>query len=650
MESDGRQQVHDVVIIGGGVAGLSAAQELLRNGCENICVLEAQNRLGGRVKQVSGIAPWALDAGAELVHGQDSTVASLLTDSLKVDLSKKEYPNYVYWPGTGEIECACGDEDEHDEVEDKGNVVRQTFNLIEQLAEARVDDVPEDTTAEEWFRGRRGDTAARMVLPLLDAFYANDLCSDLRSLGAVEAAWEARQWRDGEDTLVKAGTMAPLTAALGRAVPVRIGTPVREVRWRQQAAPRGSTDSAQHAAAEIVGVNGEVLRARTVICAAPLTQLQNAALRFSPAPPAPFQRVLRATRVHNAVKIWAVFRVPFWEAAPRLRRASAAAAAAAAGGSSGEDSVDTLRVEAVPSTARKRTNPPASAAGEAGCGGVAPFASPAGPRLKPARSLGGSSLGRGSTWSLKADCMSDDTFLSDGEARSDTEQTSDVPPGEGTSCGSARGDPGSEAAPEFWNMLCPECPIPEFWVPWHAPDGLDDATGATVVGAAQGASGAVVAAPVLPESVHVLQGFACAAKADELSSLSTEAAVQVFLDQLDRIFGESVDTGCSTDGGQGGGSKGGPASAAFLRGGLMDWSKEPFVQGGYSSPSPGVAAGERAHLHALPGGTVFFAGEHTHERLNACLQGAMETGVRAAACALHSLGGKSGAVSAAPEE
>lgn len=123
-----KRHVHDVVVIGGGVAGLSAAQELLRSGCDNICVVEAQNRLGGRVKQVSGIVPWDLDAGAELVHGQDSTVASLLAKDLKADLVKKEYPNYVYWRDSGDIACACG---EAEATEDA--TVDSTFNLIEQV-------------------------------------------------------------------------------------------------------------------------------------------------------------------------------------------------------------------------------------------------------------------------------------------------------------------------------------------------------------------------------------------------------------------------------------------------------------------------------------------------------------------------------------
>lgn len=129
-----------------------------------------------------------------------------------------------------------------------------------QLAEVSPEDTSADKTVEQWFRGRCDAAASKRVMPLLDAYYANDLCSDLRSLGVAEAALEARSWSDGEDTLVKGGTMAPLTAALSRGVPLRLGWPVREIRWREQggAWSRGGGAAASEAAAEVVGTNGEV--------------------------------------------------------------------------------------------------------------------------------------------------------------------------------------------------------------------------------------------------------------------------------------------------------------------------------------------------------------------------------------------------------
>lgn len=41
-----------LVIVGAGLAGLAAAQKLLQNGFENIVILEAQDRVGGRVQTI----------------------------------------------------------------------------------------------------------------------------------------------------------------------------------------------------------------------------------------------------------------------------------------------------------------------------------------------------------------------------------------------------------------------------------------------------------------------------------------------------------------------------------------------------------------------------------------------------------------------
>ena len=41
-----------IVIIGGGVSGLSAFNELLNYGFKNVTLLEAENRLGGRINTI----------------------------------------------------------------------------------------------------------------------------------------------------------------------------------------------------------------------------------------------------------------------------------------------------------------------------------------------------------------------------------------------------------------------------------------------------------------------------------------------------------------------------------------------------------------------------------------------------------------------
>ena len=69
-----------VVIIGGGVAGLAAASRLVRSGFINVTILEASDRLGGRIHSASN-HKGHIEMGAEWIHGQVANVAYKLASS-----------------------------------------------------------------------------------------------------------------------------------------------------------------------------------------------------------------------------------------------------------------------------------------------------------------------------------------------------------------------------------------------------------------------------------------------------------------------------------------------------------------------------------------------------------------------------------------
>ena len=50
--SSQRKEKYKVLIIGAGIAGLSAGVKLIENGIKNIAILEADNRIGGRIHTV----------------------------------------------------------------------------------------------------------------------------------------------------------------------------------------------------------------------------------------------------------------------------------------------------------------------------------------------------------------------------------------------------------------------------------------------------------------------------------------------------------------------------------------------------------------------------------------------------------------------
>lgn len=62
-----------IIIIGAGASGIAAATKLYENGFANITILEAENRIGGRIHSLE-YGSNVLDLGAQWVHGEDDNV------------------------------------------------------------------------------------------------------------------------------------------------------------------------------------------------------------------------------------------------------------------------------------------------------------------------------------------------------------------------------------------------------------------------------------------------------------------------------------------------------------------------------------------------------------------------------------------------
>ena len=67
---------HQVIIIGAGIAGLSAAVDLIENGVTQILILEGQNRIGGRI-QTSELGIEPIELGAQWLYSKKSKLHTL---------------------------------------------------------------------------------------------------------------------------------------------------------------------------------------------------------------------------------------------------------------------------------------------------------------------------------------------------------------------------------------------------------------------------------------------------------------------------------------------------------------------------------------------------------------------------------------------
>jgi monoamine oxidase len=99
-----------VVIIGGGIAGLSAANELARRGC-TVTVLEAKDRFGGRIHTIREDSI-PIELGAEFIHGKSKPLlraiqkAALTTHEVSTGnklFEKGKFQRVRLWDKVGEV-------------------------------------------------------------------------------------------------------------------------------------------------------------------------------------------------------------------------------------------------------------------------------------------------------------------------------------------------------------------------------------------------------------------------------------------------------------------------------------------------------------------------------------------------------------------
>jgi monoamine oxidase len=88
----GASEQTDTLVIGAGAAGLAAASELAGNG-RDVVIVEARERIGGRVFTDGALGPLPIELGAEFIHGVSAPVLDRLpaASDLPIDASRERW-------------------------------------------------------------------------------------------------------------------------------------------------------------------------------------------------------------------------------------------------------------------------------------------------------------------------------------------------------------------------------------------------------------------------------------------------------------------------------------------------------------------------------------------------------------------------------
>jgi monoamine oxidase len=288
--------VHDVIVIGGGFAGVTAAREATLRGC-SVLLLEARDRLAGR----TWTAPWAdtaIEYGGGWVHWhQPHTWSEITRAGLEVVLS--EDAQVAAWFVAGERRSAT--------LAERDAIAERGWNRFVDGVEQALPNPYDPLRAID----RLAHFDRLTIAQRLDEIELSDeerdvLWAELESLahaplddaGAVSVLrWHAlsgysltlTQYAGGRVTLAR-GTGALLDAiAAGASFQTRLSTPVAAIRQRS-------------AGVEVQTRDGVVLAGRAAIVAVPLNAL--GAIEFEPLLSQTKREAIRLGQASRGIKIF----------------------------------------------------------------------------------------------------------------------------------------------------------------------------------------------------------------------------------------------------------------------------------------------------------------------------------------------------------
>jgi len=272
------------VVIGAGVAGLTAARELTRRGL-SVTVVEARDRTGGRVYTVRDFCDHPVEAGAEFVHGADAETwpeiraarlavrkcALTLRSMFNLGGRTRWLPWVLLHPG-----------------------IWSAFPILRHLARAR----PPDMSARDFIdrRGYRG--RARLLAEMVFTAHLPGVADEIGVLGMLEdrvldlQMGSFHRITEGYDRLVD---------HIADGLDIRRRFPVATVCWT----PDGVT---------VAAADGRALSARAAIATLPLGVLASGAVQFVPPLPASKRRAFADLVMGPVLKLLLHFREPFWPA------------------------------------------------------------------------------------------------------------------------------------------------------------------------------------------------------------------------------------------------------------------------------------------------------------------------------------------------
>ncbi|MDH4418261.1 MAG: NAD(P)/FAD-dependent oxidoreductase [Acidovorax sp.] len=249
------------IIVGAGIAGLSAARHLKARGLE-VLVVEASPFIGGRVRSAA-VGDSLVGIGATWIHHPNGNPIAMLCDEFGLDRAKFDLSNLSAFQ----------------QLHDKTRLDEASSTLVRTIE----DDFWEHFNPEG---AQLGESAADLISCYFDALphdiahlraralilnaLETELCAPAELIGASNFVAQTQPY-DGGDEII-AGGYSALVDCIATGVALRLSWPVARM-------------SQTSSCVEVIGIDGTVETAAYVIVTVPLGVLKANTIRFEPTPP-----------------------------------------------------------------------------------------------------------------------------------------------------------------------------------------------------------------------------------------------------------------------------------------------------------------------------------------------------------------------------
>ena len=272
----------EIIIVGAGACGLAAGYELTRNG-KKVLLLEADDRIGGRIKTIHhSDFDMPVEAGAEFIHGNLPVTIELL-NTFKIP----------FLPAGGKMI----------RIETQPSKAKRTdtnYGLLALKLRAQKEDCTVMEFLNNFFPEDKGfDELRSMVKGFVSGYDTAD--PDRASLFAFRDEWmDNDEWEQYR----VAGGYGKLTDALAK--------DIREKGGRILTSRKVLKVTYHATGIELTDSEGRIYNTERAIITIPLGLLQNNSVHFDPPLPVHFSD-LQSAGYGRVIKVVCSFRNPFWE-------------------------------------------------------------------------------------------------------------------------------------------------------------------------------------------------------------------------------------------------------------------------------------------------------------------------------------------------